>query len=142
MRVHDFTPVHAAVGGVLIAVGLAVMLIGTGRIAGLSGIVAGMISPYTGGDRTWRFGFIAGALAVGAIFELASPATYDAVAPHGYALLAGSGLLVGVGTRLANGCTSGHGLCGMGRLSKRSLVATMTFFCVAVAVATLVGRLG
>jgi hypothetical protein len=139
--VHDFTPVHAAVGGVLIALGLAVMLIGTGRIAGLSGIVAGLISPHAGADRTWRFGFVAGALAVGAIFRLAEPSTYDAAAPHGYALIAGSGLLVGIGTRLANGCTSGHGLCGIARVSKRSIVATVTFFFIAVAVATLVGRL-
>ncbi|MEO8551313.1 MAG: YeeE/YedE thiosulfate transporter family protein [Kofleriaceae bacterium] len=138
---HDFTPVHAAVGGVLIALGLAVMLIGTGRIAGLSGIVAGLISPHTGGERSWRFGFLAGALAVGAIFELAVPSTYDAVAPHGYALVAGSGLLVGVGTRLANGCTSGHGLCGLARLSKRSLIATVTFLVIAGATATLTGRL-
>jgi uncharacterized membrane protein YedE/YeeE len=139
--VHDFTPVHAAVGGVLIALGLAVMLIGTGRIAGLSGIVAGLISPYTGSERTWRFGFIAGALAVGTMFRLAEPSTYDAVAPHGYVLVIGSGVLVGIGTRLANGCTSGHGLCGMARLSKRSIIATVAFFFIAVAVATLVGRL-
>lgn len=139
--VSDFTPVHAAIGGVLIALGLAVVLIGNGRIAGLSGIVAGLISPSAGGDRDWRIGFLAGALAVGALFRIATSTTFDAVAPHGYALVAISGVLVGVGTRLANGCTSGHGLCGMARLSKRSIIATITFFFIAVGVATLTGRL-
>jgi len=138
--VHDFTPVHAIAGGILIALGLAIILIGSGRIAGLSGITAGLISPFTGGDRSWRASFLAGALVVGAIFELAAPSTYDVAAPHRLWVVALSGVLVGVGTRLANGCTSGHGLCGMARLSKRSIIATMTFFAVGVATATLAGR--
>ena len=138
---HDFTPGHGLVGGVLIALGLAVILIGSGRIAGLSGIAAGLISPVTGADRAWRASFLVGALAVGAIFEVVSPSTYDAVAPHRMWVVAFSGLLVGVGTRLSNGCTSGHGLCGIARLSKRSILATMTFFAVGVVTATLVGRL-
>ena len=137
---HDFTPGHAVVGGALIAVGLAVVLIGTGRIAGLCGITAGIIRP-TGGDRSWRVSFLVAALAVGAVFELAAPATFDAGPVHPLWLIAISGGLVGVGTRLANGCTSGHGLCGLGRFSKRSLVATCTFFGIAVVTATIAGRL-
>ena len=136
----DFTPGHAVVGGVLIAVGLAVVLIGTGRIAGLSGITAGIIRP-TGGDRSWRVSFLAAALVVGALFELAAPSTFDAGPVRPLWLIAISGALVGVGTRLGNGCTSGHGLCGLGRFSKRSLVATCTFFAIAVVTATVAGRL-
>ena len=135
---HDFTPGHAIVGGVLIALGLAVVLIGSGRIAGLSGIAAGIIRP---GDRTWRIGFLGAAIAVGLVFELAAPATFDAAPPHPLWLIAISGALVGFGTRIGNGCTSGHGLCGLGRFSKRSLIATCTFFGVAVVVATIVGKL-
>ncbi|HET9987700.1 MAG TPA: YeeE/YedE thiosulfate transporter family protein [Kofleriaceae bacterium] len=138
---HDFTPGHAIVGGLLIGLGLAIILIGSGRIAGLSGIAAGLINPFSGGDRAWRASFLAGALAVGAIFELVAPRTYDAAAPHRMWVVAVSGVLVGIGTRLAHGCTSGHGLCGLARLSKRSLIATLTFFAIGVATATLVGRL-
>ena len=124
-------------GGLAIATSLALMLIGTGRLAGLSGVVAGLF----GGDRAWRAWFVAGMLAVGAAFELIAPRTFDAVAPRSLPVVAISGVLVGIGTRLANGCTSGHGLCGMARLSKRSIVATMTFLGVAIATATVVGRL-
>jgi uncharacterized membrane protein YedE/YeeE len=134
--VNDFTPVHGVVGGVLIALSLALMLIGTGRIAGLSGVVA---LAFRGNDRAWRVWFIAGMLAAGAAFELAAPHTFDAVAPRSLPIVAISGVLVGIGTRLSNGCTSGHGLCGVSRLSKRSIVATCVFFGVAVATASIAG---
>ena len=133
---HDFTPVHAAAGGALIALALAIMLVATGRIAGLSGVVAGLLSR---GDRGWRAWFVAGMLAVGAAFELAAPHTFDATARVPLPLVAVAGLLVGVGTRLGNGCTSGHGLCGISRLSKRSILATCVFFGVGVATATITG---
>ncbi len=137
--VHDFTPGHAIAGGILIALGLAVMLIGSGRIAGLSGIVAGVFTLQRTGDRAWRASFLIGALIAGAIFALTQPGTFDAVAPHPLWLVAISGVLVGAGTRLSNGCTSGHGLCGIGRFSKRSIIATATFFGIAVVTATLAG---
>jgi uncharacterized protein len=124
-------------GGLAIAASLALMLIGTGRLAGLSGVVAGLL----GGDRAWRAWFVAGMLAVGGAFELIAPRTFDAAAPHSLPLVAISGVLVGIGTRLANGCTSGHGLCGTSRLSKRSIIATCAFFGVAVITATVTGRL-
>lgn len=139
--VHDFTPGHAIAGGILIALGLAVMLIGSGRIAGLSDIVAVVIGLHRRGGRAWRANFLGAALAVGAIFEIVQPRTFDPLPPHPMWLVAISGALVGVGTRLSNGCTSGHGLCGIGRFSKRSIIATMTFFGVAVATATIAGRL-
>lgn len=139
---HEFTPGHAIAGGILIALGLAVMLIGSGRIAGLSGIVAGVIGLKRTGDRGWRASFLIGALAVGAIFEVAQPRTFDGTAPHPMWLVAISGVLVGFGTRLSNGCTSGHGLCGIGRFSKRSIIATATFFGIGVVTATIVGSFG
>ena len=136
---HDFTPGHAIAGGILIGLGIAVVLIGTGRIAGLSGITAGILRPHSD-DRGWRLSFLAGALAVGAVFEVVAPSTFDAAPPHPLWLVAISGVFVGLGTRIGNGCTSGHGLCGLGRFSKRSLIATCAFFGVGVVTATLAGR--
>jgi hypothetical protein len=131
---HDFMPIHSLVGGALIAMSLAVMLLVSGRIAGLSGVFAGALR---GG--TWQLWFGGGMLATGAIFELAAPSTFDAGARIPLWLVAIAGALVGLGTRMANGCTSGHGLCGMSRLSKRSILATLTFFAVGVATATITG---
>ena len=125
-------------GGALIAISLAIMLIGTGRIAGLSGIFAGFLRG-TPGDWEWRAWFIAGMVGVGAILEVVRPETFDAAARVPLWAVAASGVLVGLGTRLSNGCTSGHGLCGTSRLSKRSIIATMTFMGVGVATATIVG---
>ena len=135
---HDFTPVQALVGGALIATSLAIMLIATGRIAGLSGIFAGLLAGRRG-DWAWRAWFITGMLIVGVAFELARPETFDRGARIPLWLVAVSGVIVGVGTRVSNGCTSGHGLCGMSRLSKRSIVATMVFFATGVATATISG---
>lgn len=137
---HDFTPASALVGGALIATSLAIMLVATGRIAGLSGIFAGFLGG-TPGDWAWRASFIAGMLGVGIVFRVAAPATFDYAARVPLWLVAISGVLVGIGTRASNGCTSGHGLCGMSRLSKRSIIATITFFAIGVATATLVGSL-
>jgi uncharacterized protein len=134
--VHDFTPIHAAVGGALIALSLAIMLIATGRIAGLSGVVAGLL---TAGDRAWRAWFVAGMLAVGAVFEIVRPQTFDAAARVPLPVIAIAGVLVGLGTRLGNGCTSGHGLCGISRFSKRSILATIVFMGVGVVTATITG---
>src|SRR5689334_11059207 len=133
----DFTPVSAIAGGALIAIGLAITLVATGRIAGLSGIFAGCLTAT--GDRAWRLLFVVGMLAAGAAFQLAAPSTFDTTARVPLPVLAIAGVLVGFGTRLGNGCTSGHGLCGISRFSRRSLVATVVFFGVAVAVATLTG---
>lgn len=135
-----FTPVSALIGGVLIAASLALMLIATGRLAGLSGIFAGFLRA-TPGDWAWRACFIAGMFAVGILFRVAAPSMFDYGARVPLWLVAVSGVLVGIGVRAGNGCTSGHGLCGMSRFSKRSIVATMTFFVVGVATATLVGSL-
>ena len=135
----DFTPISAAIGGAMIAASLAIMLVATGRIAGLSGMLAGLLRG-TPGDWAWRAWFFAGMLGTAALFAWLRPATFDTGARVPLWLVGVSGALVGLGTRLSNGCTSGHGLCGMSRLSKRSIVATVVFFGVGVATATLVGR--
>jgi hypothetical protein len=134
--VHDLQPLSGAVGGALIAFALAVMLIATGRLSGLSGIVGGLV---TGTDRRWRACYVAGMLAAGGAFAILHPSTFDVGARVPLPVVGLAGLLVGFGTRVSNGCTSGHGLCGISRLSKRSIVATMTFFAVGVVTATVVG---
>ncbi len=137
---HDLTPLHGLVGGALIALSLAIMLLLTGRIAGLSGIFAGVLRGASS-DGPWRAYFLAGMLGVGALFELAAPHTFDAGTRMPLPVVALAGALVGFGTRACNGCTSGHGLCGTSRPSKRSIVATITFFGVAVVTATVTGAL-
>lgn len=128
---EDFTPVSGLVGGLLIGLAVTLMLLLNGRIAGISGIVGGLLAP-KGGDRGWRVAFVAGLLlgALAYILAIGGPAPVDVLASPP-AILAG-GLLVGFGTRLGSGCTSGHGLCGMARLSRRSIVATAVFFGVAM----------
>jgi uncharacterized membrane protein YedE/YeeE len=129
---HHFTPWTALAGGVLIGAAAVLLLLLNGRIAGVSGI-AGRIGTAARGDRAWRVAFAAG-LVLGAAAWIAFGGS---VAPPrsgfpAWALMA-SGLLVGYGTALGNGCTSGHGVCGVARLSRRSLAATATFLGVALA---------
>ena len=125
----DFTPVGGFVSGLLIGLAVALMLLLNGRVAGISGIVGGLLT-LRAGEAAWRAAFVAG-LVLGALGYLsAAGVSVEVLAPMP-AVLAG-GLLVGFGTRLGSGCTSGHGLCGMARLSRRSVVATATFFGVAM----------
>src|SRR3712207_6772863 len=127
--VGDFTPVVGLVGGLLIGLAVALMLLLNGRVAGVSGILGGLLTLRAGG-ALWRAAFVAG-LVLGALGYLsAADAPVRVLAPLP-AVLAGA-LLVGLGTRLGSGCTSGHGLCGMARLSRRSVAATATFFGVAM----------
>lgn len=113
-------------GGVLIGLSAALLLWWTGRIAGISGIVAGLVRPNPG-EVGWRVAFVAGLLAGGLLLAVLYPQALVFRAPGSLALVACAGALVGVGTRLGSGCTSGHGVCGIGRFSPRSLVATVTF---------------
>jgi len=120
-----FTPWSAMTGGVLIGLAAALFLLVNGRVAGISGIVGGMLHPRSG-DLAWRLAFIAGLLLAPwacATVGVQPSATIDA----SYPVLIAAGLLVGIGTRYAGGCTSGHGVCGLSRLSPRSLVATLSF---------------
>ena len=121
----SFTPGSALVGGGLIGIAAAMLVLLNGRIAGISGIIGGLLRPRAG-DRLWRIAFIAGLLASPLVYSLAA-AVPAAVIEADYPMLIAAGLLVGVGTRYGGGCTSGHGVCGISRLSPRSLVATLTF---------------
>ena len=124
-----FTPIASAIGGVLIGMSAAWLWLSLGRIAGISGILGGLL-PHWSGDAWWRLAFliglIGGPLLVAAVFQ--AP---DIVIKAGPSRLVIAGLLVGLGTRLGSGCTSGHGVCGIARLSPRSLAATGTFMAVA-----------
>jgi len=127
----DFTPVSGLLGGVLIGLAVALMLILNGRIAGISGIVGGLLT-LKFRETAWRAAFVAG-LVLGALAYILVADDASAVqvlAPLPVVVV--GGLLVGFGTRLGSGCTSGHGLCGMARFSRRSMVATATFFGVAM----------
>ncbi|EJD6037562.1 YeeE/YedE thiosulfate transporter family protein [Morganella morganii subsp. sibonii] len=117
-----FTPVSAALGGLMIGIAVAVLLLFNGRIAGISGIFANMFTK----QRGWRIAFIAGLAGAPWIYMLFAGQP-DVVIAADYPLLIAAGLLVGFGTRLGNGCTSGHGICGMARLSKRSFAAVAVF---------------
>ena len=122
---NAFTPAAALSGGALIGLAAAAFLLLNGRIAGISGIVGGLLAPRTG-DIAWRVAFTAGL--IGAPLVWLSTASLPAIEIEaGWPMLIAAGLLVGVGTRYASGCTSGHGVCGLSRLSPRSLVATLTF---------------
>ncbi len=125
LDLNAFTPVTALAGGSLIGLAAALFLLLNGRIAGISGILGGLLRP-TRGDTTWRLAFLLGMLASASIWQLAAELPGIRIAA-GYPLLVVAGLLVGYSTRLGSGCTSGHGVCGLSRLSPRSLVATACF---------------
>jgi len=120
-----FTPWASLAGGILIGLATALLLLANGRVAGISGILGGVLRP-TRGDIAWRVTFILG-LFVAPLVWLSMRAMPPAQIDHSPALLAVGGLLVGIGTRFGNGCTSGHGVCGIARLSPRSLLATACF---------------
>ncbi len=134
---EDFTPLSGLFGGMLIGLAATMLLLLNGRIAGISGIVGGMLVSRIGGLFGWRTAFIVGLLLGASGYALAMggvPVEIEASLPA----LVVAGLLVGFGTRLGSGCTSGHGVCGIGRMSKRSIAATAVFFTVAIATVFLV----
>lgn len=131
----DFAPLPALAGGVIIGLAASLALLGQGRIAGISGIFGGMLTPKPG-DFGWRAAFVVGLLLAGAAGAVLYPQAIGR-SDRPLWVLALAGLLVGFGTRLGNGCTSGHGVCGLARLSVRSLAAVLTFISVAMATATL-----
>ena len=120
-----FTPWSSSAGGVLIGIATAMLILLNGRIAGISGVLGGLLKPVKG-DVAWRLAFVLGLVGAPSaylLFNDLSALQIDA----GYAALIGAGLLVGVGTRYGSGCTSGHGVSGLSRLSPRSLAATASF---------------
>ena len=122
---NAFTPWSSLAGGALIGLAAAMFVLLNGRVAGISGVVAGLLKPI-GGDVAWRAAFVLGLLAAPLIYGLVT-ATPTLRIDAGFGAIAVAGLLVGVGTRYGSGCTSGHGVCGLSRLSPRSLVATGAF---------------
>jgi uncharacterized membrane protein YedE/YeeE len=137
----QFTPLSATFGGLLIGVAASLLLWTHGRVAGISGIWGGLVRPDRG-DVAWRVIFVAGLLAGGLVVLATMPGAFGLA--HGRALpaLAASGLLVGVGTRMGSGCTSGHGVCGLSVFSPRSAVAVATFVAIGMVTATAIGAFG
>lgn len=122
---NNFTPWASLAGGVMIGLASALFLLFNGKIAGISGILGGLLRPQRG-DVVWRIAFIAGILVSPLLFGAIRPLP-DVEIEAGYPLLITAGLLVGLGTRYGSGCTSGHGVCGLSRRSPRSIVATVAF---------------
>jgi uncharacterized membrane protein YedE/YeeE len=122
---ENFTPWASLAGGIFIGLATAMLLLFNGRVAGISGIVGGLLRPVKG-DIGWRIAFVLGLMLAPAAFSLFAPLPPVRIDASSMLLFA-AGLLVGIGTRYGSGCTSGHGVCGLSRLSPRSLVATIAF---------------
>ncbi|GAB4520307.1 MAG: YeeE/YedE family protein [Amphiplicatus sp.] len=128
----SFTPFSALAGGAMIGAAAALLMAANGRIAGISGIVDGVMGPIQK-EGAWRFAFLAGLFLAPFVYALAAGRMPQADYPHALPLMIIGGFLVGFGARFGGGCTSGHGVCGIARLSKRSLTATATFMTTAAA---------
>ncbi|OAT34801.1 YeeE/YedE family protein [Proteus myxofaciens] len=124
-----FSPLSSAIGGLMIGVAATILLIFNGRIAGISGILGEVLSKKQQGNG-WRWAFLAGMLVAPALFYMINEPLLPVIDASPLMLII-AGLLVGVGTRLANGCTSGHGICGLARLSRRSIIAVIIFMATA-----------
>ncbi|WFU35283.1 YeeE/YedE thiosulfate transporter family protein [Bradyrhizobium brasilense] len=142
---HDFTPLSGLAGGALIGLAAALLMLLTGRIAGVTGIVGGALQADTANrsadrsaDRSWRIAFIAGLIGAPLIAALFGAPLPRPAMNASLVVVAIAGLLVGFGTRMGNGCTSGHGVCGFARLSGRSIVATCIFMLTAIATVAIV----
>lgn len=122
---YAFTPASAVIGGAIIGAAAALLVVLNGRIAGVSGILGGLMRPQAG-DVSWRVAFVAGLVAAPLAWGLVA-ALPEIRVDASYATLAAAGLLVGAGTRYGGGCTSGHGVCGVSRMSPRSIAATLAF---------------
>ena len=131
----------ATVGGSLIGLAASWLLLFKGRVAGVSGIVGGLLGSWDE-QSAWRWSFLAGLLVGGGLLRGLLPHAIVAPAGRSLEMVALAGVLVGYGTSLGSGCTSGHGVCGLTRFSRRSLVATMTFMATGFATATMVALLG
>lgn len=129
--IASFDPVPAAIGGLLIGLSAAILILLNGRIAGISGIFGDL---FLRGDRGWRVAFLAGLVAAPVLLAMAGRVMTAPDMPASWLLIVTGGLLVGFGTRLGGGCTSGHGVCGIARISPRSILATLIFMATAIAV--------
>jgi uncharacterized membrane protein YedE/YeeE len=131
----DFTPFASLAGGVLIGLAAVLLMALNGRIAGMTMMIAALLSPRSG-DNAWRLAFLAGAVG-GPVLAMLGGAEFAFAEPTSGWLLVLGGVIVGVGVSLGSGCTSGHGVCGIARLSPRSVVATITFMATTIATVTL-----
>jgi uncharacterized membrane protein YedE/YeeE len=129
----NFTPVSAAVGGALIGLAATLLMLFTGRVAGISGILAGCLD-FSAADKSWRVAFIGGLVLAPLVGGLIGYPIPSPEMPNSWSMIIAAGLLVGIGTRLGGGCTSGHGVCGVARLSLRSIIATAIFMATAIVV--------
>jgi hypothetical protein len=129
----NFTPISALIGGLLIGAAAALLWLALGRIAGISGILGRALQGSAGAERLWRILFLIGLPAGAALAVLLGLAPVPSAPPTQLGLAVAGGLLVGFGTRLGSGCTSGHGICGLARLSPRSLAATVVFMAAGMA---------
>lgn len=137
---HNLTPLSGFLGGALIGLAAALLMVLTGRIAGISGIFGGLIAPGAG-DRGWRIAFVAGLIAAPLLASFFTNASLPSPAmPASMIVIAVAGLLVGIGSRMGGGCTSGHGVCGIARFSARSLIATAIFMAAAIPTVAVVRR--
>jgi uncharacterized protein len=128
---EHFTPVSASIGGVLIGFSATMLWLANGRIAGISGIVGGLLTARTG-DVAWSIAFVLGLIAAPVLYGIVAGQVPHITVSVPWPLVVIAGLLVGFGTRLGSGCTSGHGVCGIARFSRRSLVATGLFMATAI----------
>ena len=128
---ENFTPISGLSGGLLIGLATTVLLLLNGRIAGISGIVGGLLAR-KGSEVGWRAVFVAGLLLGAIVYMIVTGGAFSVSIEASLPIMVVAGLLVGFGTRLGSGCTSGHGVSGIARLSKRSLVATLVFMSVAI----------
>lgn len=128
-------------GGLLIGAAAALLLAANGRIAGISGVVGGLLGAQSSGDRRWRSLFVLGLLGGGLLMAKLAGLSYTPVAGS-LAVTLIAGLLVGLGTRMGSGCTSGHGVCGIARFSRRSIIATLTFMGAGIATVLVLRLLG
>jgi len=125
--------VMALIGGLLIGLSAVLLMTLSGRIAGISGIIGGLLPPRPASDRSWRLAFILGLIAAPALLRVLTGDAFLGPPTVGPQTLIAAGLLVGIGTALGSGCTSGHGICGISRLSLRSIFAVLAFMVTAIA---------
>ena len=130
MEIHDFTPLSALGGGILIGLSAILLLAVNGRIAGISGIVHGIVAPEKPNDLDWRLLFLVGLIAGAFLYRLLNGIDTSITLEASMLIVGGGGILTGVGTAIGSGCTSGHGICGLARRSSRSLAATISFMLV------------
>lgn len=133
----SFDPISALLGGVLIGVASVMLMTLTGRVAGISGILGGCLT-LVSGDKVWRFAFIAGLILAPVVSGLLGYPMPTPQMPASWVIIIVAGFLVGFGSRLGGGCTSGHGVCGIARLSTRSIVATAIFMATAMVVVAII----